>query len=90
MTASIRKRMQRALAEIYDHVSEPMPEHKLWPRLGLHMDAALGPDPACRTPQARWGELGPLELEILMEALEERAAIVNDGPYRYVEVADAG
>lgn len=89
MTAAIRKRMERALAEIYDHVSEPMPDHQRWPRLGLLMDAVLGLDPACRSPEARWLELGPVELAILVEALEERAAIVNDGPHRFTQPTDA-
>lgn len=88
MTASIRKRMERALAEIHDHVSKPMPKHVLWPRLGVAMNAALGEDPACRSPEARWHDLGPVEMEILIEALEERAAIVNDGPHRFTNAKE--
>lgn len=33
-----RKRVHRALAEIHDHVSEPLPERRLWTLLGLAMD----------------------------------------------------
>lgn len=80
-TSSQRKRVTRAIQECIGKVSEPLPAAKLYELLERAMDRYLGP--ATMGVTERWYTLGPVEMEMLIEALEERSAIVHDGPLRY-------
>lgn len=80
VSAAERKRVYRALAELDGTVSEPMHPARTSKLLGAAMDRYLGP--ATMSIWERWNRLSFVEVEMLLEALEERAAIVNDGPWR--------
>lgn len=80
-TTTAKKRVCRAIAELVDHVSEPLPAQRLHDLLERAMNRYLGPAIGMGAME-RWYTMGESDLEILVEALEERSAIVNDGPYR--------
>lgn len=80
-TSGQRKRVERALAEIEHFVSEPLSKPRLHALLERAMNRYL--DVSTMGPLERWTFIGPVEMELLLEGLEERAAIVHDGPYRY-------
>lgn len=74
--SSLRKRAQRAVGELVGNVSEPLPSRTYDRYFGAAMERVLGPAIGM-TPAMRWFDLGPLELEQTVDALEERAAIVH-------------
>jgi hypothetical protein len=88
-TSSQRKRVVRAIQECIGKVSEPLPFSELYDLLERAIDRYLGPVIGMGVTE-RWYTLGPVEMEMLLEALEERAAIVHDGPWgpRRVEAED--
>lgn len=80
--AASRKRVTRAIAELVDEgISEPMPAGRLYELLERAMNRYLGPSTGMGVTE-RWYTLGVLEMSILVEALEERSAIVCEGPYK--------
>jgi hypothetical protein len=79
-TSSQRRRVERALGEIEGVVSEPLAPARLAALLERAMDRYL--DVSTMGPLERWTFIGPVEMEVLLVSLEERAAIVHDGPWR--------
>lgn len=81
-TSAQRKRVVRAIQECIGRVSEPLPARELYELLERAMDRYLGPSVGMGVTE-RWYTLGPVEMETLVEALEERSAIVHDGPITF-------
>jgi hypothetical protein len=80
-SARYRKRIQRALMELEGDVSNPLPAARLGALQAQAMDRYLGKALGMGSIE-RWYSLGPVEMELLVEALEERSAIVHDGPFK--------
>lgn len=78
-TAKDRRRVQRAIAEIEGDVTQPIFEYRMLELLGDAMTRYLG-ESIGMSALERWESMGVAEMAILLEALEERSAIVHDGP----------
>ena len=78
-TASQRRRVERAIAEIAGEVTDPIPQHRMIAKIGEAMTRYLGPAIGM-TELERWELIGVVEIEALLEALEERSALMHDGP----------
>lgn len=88
-SASYRKRVYRAIAELEGDISNPIPPGKMHGLLEQAMDRYLGRALGMGSIE-RWYSLGPIEMETLLEALEERAALVHDGPFQYGKAVRTG
>lgn len=72
--AVARKAIKRALLELSGNTNEPMQAHVWWNAIAQAMNRYLGPSIAM-TAEDRWDRLKMVEIWMLTEALEERAAI---------------
>ena len=82
--SALRRRATRALHELTGHcepggpLSEPMPFRDFARAIDEAMDRYLGPSIGMTT-LGRWRQTVGVELEILCEAIEERAAMMSFG-----------
>lgn len=72
--AVARKAIKRALLELSGNTNEPMQAHAWWNAIAQAMHRYLGPAVGMTT-EERWDRLKMVEIWMLTEALEERAAI---------------
>ena len=69
-----RKAIRRALMELSGNTNEPMHPSAWWNAIAHAMNRYLGPSIGMTT-EERWNRLKMVEIWILTESLEERAAI---------------
>ncbi|TFH46691.1 MAG: hypothetical protein E4H01_09515 [Lysobacterales bacterium] len=72
--AVARKAIKRALMELSGNTNEPMHPAAWWNAIAQAMNRYLGPSMGMTTEQ-RWDRLKMVEIWLLTESLEERAAI---------------